>query len=162
MTTKPTSPSTTPHSPEVRISVLIHRRLESTFLVAKCTGTLGQFRAPGGYLEYGETFLAAAERLTRKETGLEVHARRVAAVDGEVMGGLGREKHYVTIFVVCELQDEGDEPELCQVVELEECEGWEWRTWDQLRSEQEREIDMPLANLLDQNPSGEMFLRRSL
>jgi len=41
-----------------------------------------------------------------------VHARRVAAVDGEVMGGLGREKHYVTIFVVCELQDEGDEPEV--------------------------------------------------
>jgi len=41
-----------------------------------------------------------------------VIARRIAAVDGEVMGGVGRERHYITIFVLCEPGDDADEPEV--------------------------------------------------
>ncbi|PKS08269.1 hypothetical protein jhhlp_005212 [Lomentospora prolificans] len=137
----------------------IKRSAQSVSGITRCGKFVCQFRTPGGYLEYGETFLAAAERIIRRETALEVNARRVAAVDGEVMGGVGHEKHYITIFVICEPRDERDEP---SVTEPEECDGWEWKTWNQLRREADREIEMPLANVLDQNQNGEVFLRRSL
>ena len=69
---------------------------------------IGKFDTPGGRLEYGETFLACATREVRRETGLEANARSVVSVTGDVWGDDGWEKHFITIFVLCDLKDDGD------------------------------------------------------
>ena len=70
-------------------------------------------------------------------------------------------KHYVTMFVVCERVDEGEE---ARVMEVDKCEGWEWSTWEELvrlvRREQEvkegevleRRLFQPLVDLVVQRP----------
>lgn len=69
----------------------------------------GCFETPGGPLEYGEDFPPCATRCVRRETGLEVNARSVVALTGDVWGGVSNEKHFVTIFVLCDLKDDVDE-----------------------------------------------------
>lgn len=69
----------------------------------------GCFETPGGPLEYGEDFPPCATRCVRRETGLEVNARSVVAVVGDIWDAGGTEKHIVTIFVLCDLKDDVDE-----------------------------------------------------
>lgn len=71
---------------------------------------LGQWAFPGGHLEYGEDFNQCAERETLEETGLRVKARKMAHVTNDVFPELG--KHYITIFMVCEMLDQGAQPEV--------------------------------------------------
>jgi 8-oxo-dGTP diphosphatase len=59
---------------------------------------------------------------------------------------LKEKKHYITIFVVCELQDEKKEPE---VMEKEKCESWNWISWEQLQRVSPTFI--PLENYLKEN-----------
>ena len=73
-------------------------------------------------------------------------------------------KHYVTLFMVCRREDEGDEP---RVLETEKCERWEWVSWEELvrwveLEEEERKgseggkggrkLFAPLLNLVRQRP----------
>lgn len=61
-------------------------------------------------------------------------------------------KHYVTVFMICEREDEEQEPE---VLEPEKCEGWEWCEWKSLRKMVEREegkVFLPLVDLVSQRP----------
>lgn len=89
---------------------------------------IGTWQLPGGHLEYGEDPLSCAERETLEETGLSVQATRIAAVENSVFEDVG--KHYITLFVVCEMVDGGEQP---KVLEPEKCEGWYWKTWEELR-----------------------------
>lgn len=59
-------------------------------------------------MEYGETFRACATREVRRETGLEVNAKSVVSVTEDLWGGPGWEKHFVTIFVLCDPKDDED------------------------------------------------------
>ncbi|PSR75096.1 NUDIX hydrolase domain-like protein, partial [Coniella lustricola] len=76
-----------------------------------------QWAFPGGHLEHGESILECAERETLEETALRVKALRIMHVTNDVFVELG--KHYVTLFVLCELvgmedeQHEQQQPQVC-------------------------------------------------
>lgn len=66
----------------------------------------------------------------------------------DVMKGDGR--HYVTVFMVCEREDETKE---AVVMEVDKCEGWEWWEWRRLVKMVEREegkMFLPLVSLVRQ------------
>ena len=65
---------------------------------------------PGGHLEHGETFFACAEREALEETGLIVRGAKVIAVTNDVFVAEG--KHYITIFVKCEMEDPTAAPQV--------------------------------------------------
>jgi 8-oxo-dGTP diphosphatase len=85
------------------VAVKQHHSLTQTPFL-RLTGTL-QF--PGGHLEKTETFFYCAEREALEETGLEVVGREVLGVTNDVFK---EGKHYVTIFVLCEVKDAEKEP----------------------------------------------------
>ncbi len=70
----------------------------------------GMWQFPGGHLEFGETYFACAEREALEETGLRVKAARLVAVTNDLFEEVG--KHYVTIFVLCEMREPDAEPKV--------------------------------------------------
>jgi 8-oxo-dGTP diphosphatase len=64
---------------------------------------------PGGHLEYGEEIFACAERETLEETGLQVRAVKMMTVTNDVFD---EGKHYITLFVKCEMEDPDANPEV--------------------------------------------------
>lgn len=142
---------TTPH-PRVGVAAII-RNASGQLIVGKRLSSHGKgtWQFPGGHLEYGEEFSTCAERETLEETGLRVKAVRLAAVTNSVF--VEDHKHYITLFVLCEMLDAEATPQvsntqslrkeerrapeavvltkLCyQILEPEKCESWEWVTWD--------------------------------
>jgi 8-oxo-dGTP diphosphatase len=84
----------------------------------------GYYAAPGGHLEYGESFAATARREVCEETGLEITDLRLLSVGNYLFEGT---RHYVDIDFVCEAPH--GEP---QLREPEKCEGWAWYDPDEL------------------------------
>ncbi|KAK7734001.1 hypothetical protein SLS53_007996 [Cytospora paraplurivora] len=109
---------------------------------------LGQWAFPGGHLEYGEEIIECAERETLEETGLNVKGRDIVAVTNDVFTELG--KHYITLFVVCEMTDPKQEP---QLLEPDKCEGWVWKSLDDIQEIRVEELFLPISNLLKQSPN---------
>lgn len=118
---------------------------------------------PGGHLEHGGSITACAEREGLEETGLKLRGVKIEAVTNDVFEAEG--KHYVTLFVRCEMEDPEAQPEVCgrgaepqgwccsdvaQVLEPEKCEGWHWNTWEDLKrlSDQGEKLFLPLTNFL--------------
>ncbi|EWG41593.1 hypothetical protein FVEG_03677 [Fusarium verticillioides 7600] len=137
-----------PH-PRVGVAALIYNR-EGKFLTGKRIGShgAGTLQLPGGHLEYGESFLTCAERETLEETGLKVKALKHIATTNDVFET--EKKHYITIFVSCQMVNENDEP---KILEPQKCEGWYWKTWDDLKKIHATEkngekLFLPLINLL--------------
>ncbi|KAF4446297.1 hypothetical protein F53441_10047 [Fusarium austroafricanum] len=117
-----------PH-PRVGVGALIYNR-DGKFLTGMRIGShgAGTIQLPGGHLEHGESFFTTAERETLEETGLRVRAVKHVATTNDVFEK--ENKHYITIFIRCELLDEDAEP---RVLEPQKCEGWYWKTWDDLK-----------------------------
>ncbi|KAG5663462.1 hypothetical protein KAF25_001398 [Fusarium avenaceum] len=144
--------STEAPNPRVGVAALIYSR-DGKFLTGKRTGShgAGTIQLPGGHLDYGESFLACAERETLEETGLQIRAIKVVAVTNDVFEQ--EKKHYITIFVRCEMVDENAEP---QILEPQKCEGWFWKNWDDLKkllpgaSDSGEKLFLPMINLLAQ------------
>ena len=65
---------------------------------------------PGGHLEHGESITACAEREGLEETGLKLRGAKVVAVTNDVFE---EGKHYVTLFVRCEMEDKDGQPQVC-------------------------------------------------
>lgn len=139
----------------------------------------GTWQFPGGHLDLGETYFACAERETLEETGLVVRAEKLIAVTDDIFDPAS--KHYVTIFVLCQMVGESREPKvrrccalrrlfyanaavvLLQVMEPEKCEFWAWKTWADVRavaaSEDGRQkIFLPIVNLLRDHPDIEALI----
>lgn len=70
----------------------------------------GKWAFPGGHLEHGESFIGCAERETLEETGLKVKGLKVVNVTNDVFEDA--RKHYVTLFVLCEMTDSQQEPKV--------------------------------------------------
>ncbi|KAI0170067.1 nudix domain-containing protein [Pestalotiopsis sp. NC0098] len=119
--------STTP-APHPRVGVAaVIRNASGQLVVGKRLSSHGKgtVQFPGGHLEYGEEFFACAERETLEETGLRVKAVRLVAVTNSVF--VEDCKHYITLFVLCEMLDPEATP---QILEPEKCESWSWVSWD--------------------------------
>lgn len=85
----------------------------------------GQFSAPGGHVESGESLAAAARREVAEETGLEIENIRLLSVGSYRWGN----RHYVDIDVVADAP--AGDPALC---EPDRCDGWAWYDLDHLPS----------------------------
>lgn len=87
----------------------------------------GYYAAPGGHIEYGESFEAAARREVREETGLEITGLRLLAVGNYLFTRDDGARHYIDVDFVCEALT--GEAQLC---EPEKCDGWRWYNLDAL------------------------------
>lgn len=104
--------------PKVGIGILIFK--EGKILLGKrkgCHGD-GEYEAPGGYLDYMESFEDCARRETQEETGLKI--KNIRFLDLQNMKAYAPE-HYVDIGLIADW--ESGEP---KVLEPEKCEGWDW------------------------------------
>ncbi|ROV99842.1 hypothetical protein VSDG_02993 [Cytospora chrysosperma] len=111
----------------------------------KASHGAGQWAFPGGHLEYGEEIIDCAERETLEETGLNVKGRDIVAVTNDVFTDLG--KHYITMFVVCEMVDPKQQP---QLLEPDKCQEWVWKTLDEVKQFKTEDLFLPIQNLLKQ------------
>jgi len=81
----------------------------------------GYYAAPGGHIEFGESFAAAAAREVREETALEITNLRLLSVGNYLFTRTDGERHYIDVDFVCEAP--AGEAQLC---EPEKCDGWAW------------------------------------
>lgn len=118
-----------PH-PRVGVAAIIKDR-DGRVVLGRRKGShgAGHWQLPGGHLEFGEEILACAERETLEETGLKVHGSEIVAVTNDVFAESN--KHYITLFVVCERDDEQQQPEVTHVPTY----FTEQATWLTLRAE---------------------------
>ncbi|KKY30787.1 putative nudix domain containing protein [Diaporthe ampelina] len=84
---------------------------------------------------------------------MKVRGRKIAHVTNDVFSDLG--KHYITIFVLCEMLDQDAQPAL---LEPEKCEGWVWKTFDEIRQAKPEDLFLPIQNLLKEFLSSDLFL----
>ena len=155
--------------PKVRVGVgafVLKSKQESrtnpSFLIGQRVNAhgAGTYALPGGHLEFGETPETCATRELMEETGLKVTNVRFLTATNDYMPA--DKKHYVTMFMVCEREDERAEP---QLLEPDKCQGWEWASWEELLTwmkreneakekgeEVERKLFMPFLSLIKQRP----------
>ena len=96
----------------------------------------GSWSAPGGHLEWGETFEACARREVAEETGLVLGDLQQGPVTNDVFAAEGR--HYATVVMLA--RHPGGEP---QRLEPDKCETWDWFDWQALP----QPLFAPLASL---------------
>jgi len=109
------------------MGVLVMRR--GRVLLGRRRGSHGEgyYAAPGGHIEFGESFEQAARREVREETGLEIAGLKLLSVGNYVFKREDGERHYIDVDFVCE--SHAGEPRL---EEPEKCDGWDWYDLDDL------------------------------
>ncbi|RZS57898.1 DUF1993 family protein [Sphaerotilus mobilis] len=96
----------------------------------------GTWSAPGGHLEWGESFEDCARREVAEETGLQLGELQTGPVTNDVFAAEGR--HYATIVMLA--RHTGGTP---QRLEPDKCEAWAWFDWQALP----QPLFAPLASL---------------
>ncbi len=99
----------------------------------------GTWAFPGGHLEFNESIEDCAKREVFEETGLSVKNTRFATITNDLF--YQDDKHYVTLFVVCDHKNG-----IPQVKEPDKCEKWEWFYWNDFP----KPMFLSLKNLLEQ------------
>jgi len=114
--------------PSVGVAVIIRCDDEdiSYVLFGKRKGSLGEgtWGLPGGHLEFGESLAECAVREVLEETGIKLDPTRITRAPMEFTNDvfLDDEKHYITIFLIAEV----DKCEDAQLLEPDRCEKWAW------------------------------------
>jgi len=87
----------------VRVGVAVFVRHEGRFLMGLRRGShgTGTWSLPGGHVEHGESFQAAAAREVLEETGVAIGAIRVGAITNDFFPE--SDKHYLTVWAVADL-----------------------------------------------------------
>jgi len=84
--------------PKVGTGVFImNNQSHVLFLLRKGSHGAGTWCLPGGYLEYGESFLENAQRETKEETDVDVSSVEIVGVTNDLFSE--EQKHYVTVFM---------------------------------------------------------------
>ncbi|KAH8682615.1 NUDIX hydrolase domain-like protein [Xylariales sp. PMI_506] len=155
--------------PRVGVSALILNS-EGKILMGVRIGShgAGTWQFPGGHLDYGEEISHCAVREVEEETGLAVRSLKHVATTNDIFTKEG--KHYVTLFMHCELVDPNAEP---KIMEPNKCEKWDWLSWDEIvqmvthggdQKEDKNnrgEAFLPIRNLVLQKFDGESILKRN-
>ena len=112
-------------SPQIGVGVLIFR--DGKLLLGRRKGShgSGDWSAPGGHLEFGESPDDCARREALEETNLKLGELQTGAFVSDVFPDVN--KHYITLFMIA-LHASG-EP---QLMEADKCEGWHWFAPDDL------------------------------
>lgn len=121
--------------PRVRVEVLVlsreHRGCTLLGLRTQCSWARGLYMAPGDFLQFGETWEAAAVRATRQEAGLTLVEPRVCSVVETVQASEGH--HWVSVFMAGHVAEPGAQPTAPKDAV---CTGWQWLAWDALPGEE--------------------------
>lgn len=99
----------------------------------------GSHHFPGGHLEFNEAVEDCAKREVMEEVGITIKNLKMAAFTNDMFKK--EDKHYVTLFVLCDY-DEGE----VRPMEPDKCEKWEWVEWDSLP----QPLFIPIQHLVDQ------------
>lgn len=107
----------------VGVGVLVVR--DGKFLLGKRIGAheSGVYAAPGGHLEFGESFAQCARREVLEETGLVAISVKFLLIGNYMFGA----KHYIDVDMVAECPN--GEP---VAMEPDKCAEWKWYGPDEL------------------------------
>jgi 8-oxo-dGTP diphosphatase len=130
-------PKTNDNRPKVGVGVYIVR--QGTILLGKRHGSHGTntYSAPGGHLEFGETWQQCATREVEEETGLKINNVRYLGLTNDIFKT--ESKHYITIAMLADY-DSGE----AELREPDKCLGWRWYGLDSLP----KNLFLPCENLL--------------
>lgn len=111
---------------QIRVGTGVFVRKDGKFLFGKRKGKHATdfWCAPGGHLEFGESWEENARRETREEAGIEIENVRYVTTTNDLYDD---EKHYVTIFMLADWK--AGEP---QILEPDKMTEWGWFAWDAL------------------------------
>lgn len=109
----------------IGVGVLLFR--QGKILLGRRIGShgAGEWAAPGGHLEYGETPAQCACREVAEETGLSLLTLRAGPWSHTIFPE--RERQYATLFILAE-PDDGN----ARRMEPDKCEDWIWFVPDSL------------------------------
>jgi 8-oxo-dGTP diphosphatase len=127
--------------PQVGLCIIVVKK--GKILLGKRRGSHGEgeYAAPGGHLEHGESFHACAVREVLEETGLQIGPLRFLRVLNSMTYA---PKHYVDIAFAAEWRS--GEPE---VREPDKVERWDWYDPDNLPPPQFAMLPSAIAALLE-------------
>lgn len=107
--------------PKVGIGVIIVNN-EGKILIGKRINSHAQkYSIPGGHLELGETFEAAAIREIKEETNLDIKHPKVIAITNNLETFKNEGLHYISIILLAT-----DYEGCLDNKEHEKCAGWIW------------------------------------
>lgn len=124
--------------PRVGVAVLIMRNNQVLLGKRKGSHGAGSWAPPGGHLEFGENIFDCAKREVLEETGMKLKKVKASAYTNDIF--TQENKHYVTLFVQAEIEDDA-QPKL---LEPDKCESWEWFDANELP----KNLFLPLRNLV--------------
>ncbi|MDO8424484.1 MAG: NUDIX domain-containing protein [bacterium] len=109
---------------KIGVGVMIFKDRKVLLGKRKSSYAYGEYAFPGGHLEYSESFANCARRETLEEAGIEIENIRF-----QFLANVKKyhPKHYVHIGVMADWKS--GEP---KNLELDKCEGWEWRDLNDL------------------------------
>jgi 8-oxo-dGTP diphosphatase len=123
--------------PRVGLGVYILK--DHKVLLGKRTGVHGAgfWSAPGGHLEFGESWEECARRETLEEAGIKIKNLRFVGLTNDIHKN--EDKHYITIAMLADY-DSGE----VKIKEPEKLERWEWFSWANLPEP----LFLPMRNLI--------------
>ena len=114
-------PSTSCPRPHIGIGVILVNP-EGQVLIGKREGSHAPYWSiPGGYLEAGETFEAAAIREVKEETGLDILNPSVLCVANNLQTYKAEGLHVISVCLLAK-EFSGN----LAVMEPDKCSGWQW------------------------------------
>ena len=121
----------------VGVGVMIFR--DGKVLMQKRKGAHGEgtWSFPGGHLEFGESIEECARRECYEEIGIKVRNFKIESFTNDIFEK--EDKHYITIFVLCEV--ESGEPAVKEPDRIEEIGWFEWNNLPE-------NLFVPLKNLV--------------
>ncbi|MBI5061195.1 MAG: NUDIX domain-containing protein [Candidatus Aenigmarchaeota archaeon] len=125
--------------PKVGIGVYIIRDGKVLLLKRKGAHGEGSWCAPGGHLEFGESWEDCAKREVTEEAGIEITNVRFFAVTNDIFEE--ENKHYITIALLADYVS-GE----ARRMEPEKCMDIGWFSWSELP----KSLFLPVRNLMEQ------------
>ena len=126
------------NDPKIGVGVLIFNGENVLLGKRKSSHGIDTWSAPGGHLEFQESFEDCAIREVKEETDLTIENPEFLAVTNDIFED--EDKHYVTIFMVAHYPE--DQP--VKNMEPDKTASWEWIDVKKLPSK----LFLPLKNLL--------------
>lgn len=126
--------------PKVGVGVIIQNE-KGEILIGKRKGGLApMYSIPGGHLENGETFEAAAIKEVFEETGMVIQNPKVICVTNNLRTYKNEGKHYVSVSLYTNEYDGAP-----VIMEPDKCDGWAWYSLDNLPQPQFDASEFALA-----------------
>ncbi len=106
---------------------IINDKKQVLFGKRKGAHAKGDWSAPGGHLEFGESWEECVTREVTEEVGIEIENIRFGTVTNDIFQK--DSKHYITIHMITDYKSG-----VVQLLEPDKCSEWKWFDWENLPS----------------------------